>query len=468
MTISETLAGFVADTAYDDLPEAAIRAAKRSLVDTLAVSLAARVAPGVREVQELVIGERGRSTCSMWTLETRVPPRAAAFANGFVASALDFDSLHPESVVHADIVIVPTALAVSEDCGASGKELLTAIAVGDDILCRLASATRLNSGWFYTSVYGPIASAAITAKLLGAAPADIAGAMGLGSMSAAGTQQPAVERSMGKRMQGALAGAAGVTAGYLGKSGIGGPKEIIEGRFGLHNMHEPGDPAIITKDLGHEFENTRISFKRFPSCQCNHAAIEGMLQLRQEHGLDYENVRFVEVLVSPYMQRLVGSTFAPAGNPQVAAQFSIQYSIASVLLFGRLGVPELSRHAVLDPRIRPLVQKIVVSVDETNANNYAPVRLRVIRATGEVIEQRVDTYRGSIEVPLTEADLKEKLASCIEAGGHPVATAQVDRFFEALMNVESEANIAMFTRMALAPFFTNNENQKNQPEGKCK
>lgn len=467
MTISETLARFVADTAYGDLPQAAIRAAKRSLIDTFAVSLAARVAPGVREVVDLVIGEGGRAASSMWAAEGRVPPRAAAFANGFTASALDFDSLHPEAVVHADIVIVPTALAVSEDCGASGKQLLTAIAVGDDMLCRLAGATRLNSGWFYTSLYGPIASAAITARLLGAAPAHIAGAMGLGSMSAAGTQQPAVERSMGKRMQGALAGAAGVTAGYLGKSGIDGPKNIIEGRFGLHRMHEPGDPAIITKNLGSEFENTRISFKPFPSCQCNHAAIEGMLQLRQKHGVDHENVRSVEVFVSPYMQRLVGSAFAPEGNPQVAAQFSIQYSIASVLLFGRLGVPEISSNAVLDPRIAPLVRKIMVSVDESNANNYAPIRLRVATTSGAVIEHDVDKYCGSIEVPLTDAGLKEKLATCIEAGGHSVGTAQVDSFFEALMNVESETNVATFTRRILAPLFKG-ANQKNQPEGKFK
>lgn len=456
MTISETLAEFVAETAYDDLPEASVRAAKRSLIDTLAVSFAARAAPGVPEIAELVTGEGGRATSSMWILGGRVPPRAAAFANGFIASALDFDSLHAESAAHPDIVIVPAAVAVSEDCGASGKDLIAALAIGDDILCRLARATRLNSGWFYTSLYGPIAGAAITAKLLGATSTNIAGAMGLGSLSAGGTQQPAIERSISKRLQGALAGAAGVTAGYLGKSGLGGPKDIIEGRFGLHRMYERGDAAAITNDLGNSFENTRISLKLFPSCQCNHAAIEGMLRLRQKHGLNHENVSSVAVLVSEYMQRLVGSAFTPEDNPQVAAQFSIQYSIASVLLFGRLGVPEICADAILDSRVMPLVRKISVSVDEANQHNYVPVGITVTKLSGEVIEDRVDTYRGSIEVPLTDSDLKEKLHACIEAGGYSIPIAKVDSVFDALINIESEPDISRFMRLALAIFSRNN------------
>lgn len=450
MTISQTLADFIFQTNYGDLPDVAIHAAKRSLVDTLAVSIAAHAAPGVREVLELAIGEGGRAASSIWTSEQRVPPRAAAFANSFIASALDFDSLHSMAVVHADIVIVPAAVAVAEDRGASGKDLLTAIAVGDDVLCRLGRSTQLNSGWFYTSVYGPIASAAVTAKLLGAEASRIAAAMGLASMSAGGTQQPAVERSMGKRMQGALAAAAGVSAGYLARSGMDGPREIIEGPFGLYAMHERGDAAAITQDLGVQFENSRISFKLYPSCQCNHAAIEGMLRLRQQHALSDENVRAVEVAVSPYMQRLVGAPFNPEGNPQVAAQFSLQYSIASVLRFGRLGVKEICADAVLDPRIAALVRRISVVVDPENRNNYAPVRLKVIRTDDKVIEHQVKTYRGSEELPLTDADLKEKLAMCIEAAGASHARAKADAVFDALINIEASRNVAAFFTNVLA------------------
>lgn len=441
MTISETLAQFVSETTYRDIPEAALTAAKRSLFDTLAVAIGARDASGVRETIDFALEEGGNTASSIWMSEHRIPPRSAAFVNSLLASALDFDSLYPDGVVHADIVTVPTALAVAEARGASGKELLTAIAVGDDMLCRLGRSARLNSGWFYTSIYGSIASAAITTKLLDGKAHQIAGAMGLGFMSSSGTQQPAVERSIGKRMQGALAASAGVLAGYLGARGLGGPREIIEGRFGLYGMYEKGDPEEITRDLGTQFENANITYKLFPSCQCNHAAIDGMLQLRREFDFHPGNVKSVEVFVSEYMQRLVGGSFSPGSGPQVAAQFSIQYSIAAVLLFGRLGVSEIRSPAVLDPRVEDLVARIAVTLDDQNTHNYAPVRLKIVTQNGAVIERFVSTYRGNVDAPLSDADLKEKLAMCIEGHGRPASSSQIDAFFDAVMNIDQCSNV---------------------------
>jgi 2-methylcitrate dehydratase PrpD len=450
MTIAARLAEHVARATYDVLPTSAVRAAKVSLLDTLAVSIAAADAPGVREVTELAIVDGGRATSSLWTRAARVPPRAAAFVNGFVSSALDFDSLHPEGVAHADIVIVPACVAVGEDRAVSGKTLLTAIAVGDDLLCRLCRSTRQNSGWFYTSLYGPIASAAVTAKLLGGEVREIDAAMGVASLSASGTQQPALERSLGKRMQGALAAAAGVQAGYLGMSRLAGPREIIEGRFGLYAMHEKGDVGAIIDGLGVSYENGRIGYKFYPSCQCNHAAIEGMLELKRVHGLTADNVSAVEVSISSYMHRLVGAPFAPGANPQVDAQFSMQYSVASVLLFGRLGVPEISSEKVLDPRISEFVPRVSLVVDPTNSNNYEPVRIRVTTTAGAVIEHNGNTYRGSETRPLTDADLREKLAMCMEAAGTGAAHARASAAFDAIMNIEDVPDVTSFVPALLA------------------
>ena len=445
MTIAQQLAAHVAGATYNALPAAAVRAAKTSLLDTLAVSVAARNAPGVTEVFSLAFTDGGRPASSLWTRGERVPPRAAAFANSFLASALDFDSLHQEGVAHADIVIVPSAVATGEDIRSTGRELVTAIALGDDVLCRLCRSTRGNTGWFYTSLYGPVASAATVASLLGGGANAIEAAMGIGSMSASGTQQPAVERSMGKRMQGALAASAGVAAGYLGVKGLDGPHDFVEGRYGLYAMCEKGDAGAITRDLGTVYENGRIGYKLYPSCQCNHAAIEGMLQLKAKHGLSDKNVKAVEVAVSSYMHRLVGAAFDPGVNPQVAAQFSIQYSIAAVLLHGRLSVEEISAASAVEPGIREITRRVSVVIDPENRNNYAPARLKIIKTDGTVIEHTVATYRGSEELPLGNSDMKEKLAACIEAAGAPAGAAKVEGLFDAVMNIEDTRDIALFT-----------------------
>lgn len=447
--ISDILAQFASETGYRDIPEAALSAAKRSLLDTLAVAVGARNAVGAREAVDLALEEGGRAASSIWVSDRKVPPRSATFVNSLLASALDFDSLHPEAVVHPDIVIIPAALAVAEAQGASGRDLLTAIVVGDEILCRLGCSTRLNSGWFYTSLYGTIASAAATAKLLGGKTSQIAGAMGLGFLSSSGTQQPAVERSIGKRMQGALAASAGVTAGYLGVRNLSGPREFVEGRFGLYRMYESGDPGAITRDLGTRFESEKITYKLYPSCQCNHAAIEGMLQLRREFGLQPDDVKSVEVFVSEYMQRLVGAPFSTGANPQVAAQFSVRYSIASVLLFGRLGVAEIQVAAILDSRIEDLASRVIVSLDPENTHNYAPVRLKIVKRDGTVIERSVTTYRGNSDMPLSDADMKEKLGMCIEESGRAASASQIDTFCDAIMNIDGYPSMAVATRQIL-------------------
>lgn len=443
--ITDILAQFAVETRYRDIPGTALDAAKRSLLDTMAVAIGARDAAGGREALDLAIEEGGKPESSIWVSEKKVPARSATFVNSLLASALDFDSLHPEAVVHSDIVIIPAALAVAEAQGAGGRELLAAIVVGNEILCRLGCSTRLNSGWFYTSLYGTIAGAAATARLLGGNASQVAGAMGLGFLSSSGTQQPAMERSIGKRMQGAFAASAGVAAGYLGVRNLSGPREFVEGRFGLFRMHENGDPGVITQDLGTRFETEKITYKLYPSCQCNHAAIEGMLQLKREYGLDPDEVESVEVFVSEYTHRLVGAQFSAGVNPQVAAQFSIQYSIAAVLLFGRLGVTEIRDAAILDPRVNDFVMRIVVKVDPENRNNYAPVRLKVIKQNGSVIEREVTSYRGNSDMPLLDADIKEKLALCIGASGVAVSAARIDAFFEALMNIEQCPNMALAT-----------------------
>ena len=209
-------------------------------------------------------------------------------------------------------------------------------------------------------------------------------------------------------------------------------------------MHEKGTPAAITADLGTRFENSRIGYKLYPSCQCNHAAIEGMLKLRRAHNASHETVKHVEVTVSPYMHRLVGAPFNPDGNPQVAAQFSVQYSIAAVLLYGRLGVKEISADAVLDARIAEIAARVSVVVDPANKNNYAPVRLKVTKTDGTIVEQEMMTYRGSEELPLTDSDLKEKLAVCVEAAGASARAAKVDAMFDSVMNIEETRNITTF------------------------
>lgn len=449
MTVSELLARHTARAAFDTLPQEAVIAAKRSLIDTLAVALGARGAPGTEEALRIVEREDSAPASSIWQTGYKTSARMAAFVNSLHASALDYDSLHAAAAVHPDIVIIPTVLAVGESEKVSGKDAIAAIVVGDDLLCRLGLSTRLNSGWFYTSLHGVVASAAVTAKLLKAGESAIADAMGLAFINGSGTQQPIVERNLSKRALAAFSAAGGVFCGYLGAEGFKGPREILEGTFGLYRMYEEGDAGVVTEALGRRYENVNISVKPYPSCQGNHAAIDGLLKLRAEHRLKAENVAEIEVTVSPYTVRLVGAPFDPAESPQVAAQFSVQYSLACVLLKGRLGIGDIQEEAVLDPKVRELARRVVVKADPQNQNNYVPVDLLVKKKDGTSLTARVETLRGSADAPFSAADLREKFARCVEAGGYRLTRGEVDGLIEWVNNLERERDLSdLLTRIS--------------------
>ncbi|MCI3953827.1 MAG: MmgE/PrpD family protein, partial [Burkholderiales bacterium] len=178
MAISTDIARHIARTSYEALPEAAILAAKRSIVDTLAVAWGARGAAS--PFSDAAAQDDAATASTIWISGKKMSARAAAFVNSVAASALDFDSIHIGGAIHPDIVSVPVALAMSESADVSGKDALAAVALGSDLLCRFALSTRANSGWFYTSVYGAIVSAGMTAKLLGGSAHQIEGACGLG------------------------------------------------------------------------------------------------------------------------------------------------------------------------------------------------------------------------------------------------------------------------------------------------
>jgi 2-methylcitrate dehydratase PrpD len=450
MPASEQLAEHIARARYEDLPGPALIAAKRSIIDTLAVAIAARSGAAARAVMKLGDPRARGGASACWSNGERRSPHSAAFINSALGASLDFDSLYPRAAIHPDIVVVPVAMALCEMTRRDGRDLLAAVVLGDDLICRLGRAMHGNSGWFHTSLYGSVTSAAITAKLLGGDARQLAGAMGLGFMNAAGTQQPAVERSIGKRLQAAFSAANGVSAGQLAREGLGGPLQIFEGRFGFFNMYEKGDIGAITERLGERYLNTGITYKAYPSCQCNHAAIEGMLQLKRELSLQPEAVAHIEVIVSPYMARLVGAPFAIGDNPQVDAQFSVQYSIASVLERGKLGIREIQDEAVRDPRIARLMERIKVTIDPANGGLYAPVRLKVQTRGGRALDLPVLSYAGSAERPITDAQLREKWCRCLEAGGCDDTDRHAQSLFDRLMSIEQERDIAAFTEDALS------------------
>jgi len=159
-TLTEQLSNFIVDTNYELLPVDILASTKRRILDTMGVAWAGSTAPGCGAALAVTLAEGANGVSTLWASGEKTGSRGAAFVNGMHAAALDFDSVYEKGSVHPDIVVVPAAWAVAEQTGADGKAFLAAVALGNEVACRLGGANRENRGWFFSSLHGVFGAAA--------------------------------------------------------------------------------------------------------------------------------------------------------------------------------------------------------------------------------------------------------------------------------------------------------------------
>jgi len=442
--ITQTLADFIVGTRFEDLPASVVEDGWRSVADTLAVGWAGAAHPSSQAIQDLLVRQGGSPDARAWGFGDRLPSTSAAFANSVFAAALDFDSLNETAVTHSDLITVPVALALCERERRSGMEFLTAMLIGNEVLDRLARSTRAHKGWFYTSLHGVFSSTAVASRILGLDRQTTCHALGIAMSQAGGTQQPIIERTLMKRVQGALAAQAGVFSALLAQSGITAPREPFEGKFGIFALYEPGDANVILDGLGRTFAGSRMGFKKYPSCACTHAAIQAALSIADELNVPADGIAKVDVRITPYMARLVGGEFVIGGDPQVAAQFSVQYTVACALLRRRFTIDDIAEHAVRDPEIAGLAKRVNVVVDPASDGLLGPAEVSVLTRDGRRATRRVEQVSGSAALPLTRDELAQKFSSCMDAAGPRARGIDAGAFFARIERVAECRDMSKF------------------------
>ncbi len=443
-SLSRTLADHVAATRFEDLPAEAVDTAKWFLLDTLGVAWAGTDAPGADVLRQLVFAEGGSPDCTVFGSPVRLPATAAALMNGTYAGALDYDGVYEKGSVHPDIVTLPAAWAVAERRHASGRDFLTALALGNDIGCRSGGAMAGNRGWFNTAVHGVFGGAAAAAKLLGLDAEGTANALGLAFSQAAGAQQAVLEKSLVKRVLSGLAARSSVFAALAAERGITAPRQAFEGKFGFYALYGEGDAQTLVSGLGERYENVATVTKKYPSCTANHVAIQGAAALADEFDLRPGDVTGAEVVVSPFMNQLVGADWDPGDNPQVAAQFNIRYSVACAVARRGLGIAEIQEDAIFDPAINELAGKVAVRVDDGWPGKFAPCELTIRTDRHGTLTRRIDHTPGTPENPLSLDDLKAKFRDCAAAGVAPMTPGQADAVIGKVLSLEDVPDMAVF------------------------
>ena len=453
-TLLQDVSGFAADVRGGNVEEEILIDARRRVTDIIGISLAASGMEPARIVERVIRGWGGKGQAGVIGKSGRYPVASAALVNGTLAHALDYDDTHLPSVLHPSAAVVPAALAAAEASGASGRDLLCAVAAGDELVVRVGMAgydAELGNSVFFekglhaTSIAGTLGAALAAAMLYGLGEEEIGHAVSISASMGAGIIEANRTGGTVKRVHCGWAAHAGVTAAELAKGGLTGPPTVFEGRFGFLRAYldDRANADALTRGLGDSWELTRVFFKPYPANHFTHAGIDAAMRLREE-GLEIAEIENIELGVAGPVLRTIAQPEDDKARPATgyAAQFSGPFTVATALTGGGgLGVSleDFTDEAVTDRTKLDLASRVRCSADEECDRifpNQFPAVLRVRLKNGETREARVSHNRGGPENPLSDEELDAKFRANATRALPERATEVLRTALQDLQNLE--------------------------------
>jgi 2-methylcitrate dehydratase PrpD len=449
---AEIYAQFSSSLDASELPGSVIAAVRLNIFDTLACSIAGFRAPGVQEVLDIVRDWGGKPESEVLWTGLRVPAPNAAWINGIMSHACDYDDTHDKAILHGGISVVPAAMAAVGVAGrpVSGKEFHAAVVAGLELICRLGVATRIGliqAGYIYSALFAYFAATAAAARILRLSPQDTANAIGIAFSQAAGTHQVTRDGATTKRMQPGFGARAALTAVAMARKGVRGAQRTFEGQDGLGRIYLQSslDSDVLREGLGERWHLEDLAYKPYPSCRMNHCAIDAALQLRSQPGFDWTKVTEIRAYINSQGNQAVGVPLEIRRAPStvVQAQFSICYNIACALVNGTVGLADFTAEALSRPEVRSVAARVTPIVDDEFerkfGRNVTPARVEAV-IDGKVFSAQVEEAKGGLQRPMSSQDLHRKLEDCLTFGGFDAGRAS---FFEkAIEGLENSADVA--------------------------
>ena len=363
---TQRLAAYAAGLRYEDLPPLVIQRAKDCITDTVAVIVLGNAMPWSLIVANYAqrIGTGGRSRILGADRPTLHAP-AAALANGTLAHAFESDNLtRPSAGVHPGATLLPPALALAQERGASGRDLITAVVAGFEVMYRIGHATGHTNekrGFHAPGTTGPFGAAIAAGSVLGLDATAMTNALGIAGSMAGGLMEFARSGTgaMVKRLHLGRAAEAGVVAASLAADGFTGPSSVIEGEAGFLNVFcTAWDLEALTDRLGSAYATLHLCLKRFPVHMTAQTGVQAVLELQAEHGFSGAEVDRVVVAGSERM-----ATINNIRNPadMMMGQYSIPFCVALALFRDPRDPASFDDSALTDPSIRSMCDRVAVT-----------------------------------------------------------------------------------------------------------
>ena len=437
------LAEYAAKLRYQDVPADVVQRAKDTITDAVGtivfgydlpwsriiVAHARRSGPGGKS---RILGRGG----------PLVQAPSAAFANGALAHAFELDNLtKPGSGVHPGAILLSAGLAVAQERGLTGRDLLTAFIAGSEVMIRIGRATKHTNearGFHAPGTTGPFGGAVAAGKLLAFDAAAMTNALGIAGSLSCGLLEFAKSGTgaMVKRLHLGRAAESGVLAASLAADGFTGPQSVLEGEFGfLRVFCRDFDEAELTRSLGDDWVTRTILMKRFACHISAHTSVQAILDLRAEHGFAGADVGAIRIAGNEKMAKVNN---IPSPKDVMMCQYSIPFSVALAHFRDPRDPRSYDESALNDPAIRSLCERVTIMLAGGH-HDHATIaaEVQVTLRDGRVLSKTVSDFKGTPERPLDQADLRERFMLLTRHCG----TRDMERMFARLQNIEHESSL---------------------------
>ncbi len=449
--VESTIARHIVRVRYEDLPRQVVEATKEKVLDTIGVMIAGSGAPGSDIVASQLAEWGGKGESNVVVTGRRLPAPHAAQIHGGWAHADEFCDSDDRQTCKPSATAVPVALALAEARGATGKDLILAIALGVDLACRIGMALRPQPASIGRDE-GVFSGAAAGAKVLGLDEEGVLNALGIGYTQLAPAGMSTQSPSLTKRLIPGQVNRAAAWAAVLAGQGFVSGREMLQGSRGYYRTfrREEGDQDELTQDLGTRFEVAHCP-KPYPSGRFTHQPIDAALALRKEHRLDPEEIERITVGMSRRCIMAVGGGLDGAGLASkqaprgvVDAQTSIPYNVAVALRKGSVTLGDFSDEAIRDPGVLALSSRSVEQhrpeLDDF-PDFITPAIVDVTLKGGTTLSKKVTYAKGHVSNPCTPEEMKEKFWACVGHAVLPLSQPRIEQAVRQLDDLESVKDV---------------------------
>lgn len=462
-TAIEELSTNVLETRFQDFDKVTLENAKNRIIDVVGCLICGANAAGNSALIDLVKEWGGKEQATILIHGGKIPAHNAAMVNSIMARSFDFEVLcafvddmwHPS---HISGTTVMTAITMGEVKDTNGKELITALLVGDDVASRVlaASGFGFTLGWDCTGTVNMIGATAIAGRLWGLNRVQMRNAFGIVLNQLAGSFQSIWDGTTAFKLHQGISARNGIFSAQLAKAGWTGPEDALLSKFGYYHLYTDGcsNPEILTKDLGKKYY-AEATFKPYPTCGGNIPAVDCALALVRKHDVKAEDIEEV-ILYTPThltdtrrqehnLQALQGGSdnfiaqpFRIGDFPHASAIFNYRYAVANALLRKSFKPEHFSEESIRDPQVNAVISKIKLAKlpGQQTGPRLLRAELKVKMKDGRELSEFTDTPKGDpLSNPMSKDEIVAKFRANVDFS-KTVTKVNAERLLDLLEKLE--------------------------------